>query len=248
MTAARCHAATHGVLLGVASLLAAGCAPALVSLSGARATPEGRTDVALGTGVRVPLADVAPPAVPGGTDEVLALLSPGGAVPVEALRAGVAGGWDLGVVAAGSGGRVELRGDHALGAMAHVHGGIALGGGYARAEPTQGTTGAEGYRLGVFVPVTLGIDVSSIFEAWATARLGAERVEGTVGLGGAPRASEAWLLRAGLALGLAVGFRRVHVLLEVGLDAEHARGTSGGVAFERTGGAVTPAVGLRVRF
>lgn len=231
----------------VASLVA-GCAPALPSLSGAHTTPDGRVELGLGTAVRVPFEGVAPPPVPGGTDEVLALASPGGAVPVELGRAGFASDWDLGVIAAGSGGRIEVRGGRQLSAMAHFHGGVALSGGWARAEPTQGTTGAEGYRVGAFVPLTLGIDVSSIFEAWATARLGAERIEGTVGLGGAPRASEAWMLRAGLALGLAVGFRRVHVLLEVAVDAEHVRGTSGGSAFESTGGAVTPAVALRVRF
>lgn len=228
--------------------LVAGCAPAMPSLSGAHTTPDGRAEVALGTAVRVPFAEVAPPALPGGVDEVLALASPGGAVPVELGRVGFAGDWDLSVVAAGSGGRIELRGDRRLSPMAHFHAGVAVSGGYAGAQATQGTTGGEGYRIGAFVPLTLGVDVSGIFEAWATARLGAERIEGTIGLGGTPRASEAWMLRAGLALGLAVGFRRFHVLVEVAVDAEHVRGTSGGTAFERTGGAVTPAVGLRVRF
>lgn len=226
----------------------AACAPALPSLSGAHTTPDGRAEVGLGTAVRVPFLDVAPPNVPGDVDEALAIASPGGVVPVELGRVGFERNWDVGVIAAGPGGRVEVRGDYRLGPMTHFHAGFALSGGWAHAEPTQGTTGADGYRVGGFVPLTLGIDVSGIFEAWGTVRLGAEHVEGTIGIGSAPRSAEAWMLRAGLALGLAVGFRRVHVLCEVAVDAEHVRGTSGGVSFDRTGGAVTPAVALRVRF
>lgn len=234
-----------GVGLGVMSL---GCAPVLPSFSGGSTTPHDREDLAVGLAARAPALDLS---APGGGDasELLTLAAPGGVVPAGVLRFGLDGGWDLGVIVAGSGGRIEVRTGGLLGSSVTWHVGAALSGAYQRSEARQldvDTTlaGAEGYRVGALVPLSVGMALGGIFEAWGTVRLGAEHVGGSVGA----TSGDAWTLRSGLALGLAVGFRRVHVLVELAVDFEHVRGQLGGVAIDRSGIVLTPATALRIRF
>lgn len=231
----------------VASFLAAGCAPALPTLSGGRTTPSDRADLAIGMAARAPALDLAP-ADPG-TTELLSLSGPGGVVPAGSFRVGLDDAWDLGVIVAGTGGRVEVRTGGPLGTLANYHVGAAISTGYQRSEATQSGMGAmlasaEGYRVGAFVPIGIGAALGGIFEGWGTLRLGAEYVNGTVGT----QSGDAWIFRSGLALGIGVGFRRVHVLLELAVDFEHVRGQLGAVAIDRSGVVLTPATALRLRF
>lgn len=233
--------------LALASTLI-GCAPALPTFSGGSVTPHDREDLAVGVAARAPALDLSAPTT-GGESELLTLAAPGGVVPAGVLRFGLDGGWDLGVVVAGSGGRFEVRTGGLLGSSLTWHVGAAVSGAYQRSEARQidvDTTlsAAEGYRIGALVPLSVGMALGGIFEAWGTVRLGAEHVGGSVG----GSSGDAWTLRSGLALGLAVGFRRVHVMVELAVDFEHVRGQLGGVAIDRSGIVLTPATALRIRF
>ena len=219
-----------------------GCAPALPTFSGARTTPEGRTDLGLGMASRVPTGDLAP------TEGSLDLAAPAGIAPAAFARIGLNHDWDLGLVAAGPSGRLELRTHTRLSTYIRVHGGVSAFGGYASTPLDLSNTHGEGWRAGVLVPVVVTFDVLSILEAWVGVRLGAERAEGMLSssYGGAP--TSAWGLRGGGVLGFALGFRRVHLLAELGVDGEWWQGESNMLRFERAGVALTPAVALRVRF
>lgn len=230
------------------SLAALGCAPALPTLSGGSTTPSDRSDLVVGAAARAPALDLGRTDVPG-DDELLRLTGPGGVVPVGAFRLGL-DALDVGVIVAGTDGRVEVRASGALSSALYWHVGAAVGAGYRRAEGLVNgegdvLSGLEGYRVSGFVPAGLGLAIAGLFEAWGTLRLGFDRLEGWMADG---RFGDAWVLRAGLALGLGVGFRRLHVLIELPVDVEHARGQLAGAGIERTGLVLTPAVALRVRF
>lgn len=226
----------------------AGCAPVLPSLSGGSTTPREREDLAIGVAARAPALDLSGPTEPGAS-ELLTLAGPGGVVPVGSFRAGLEGGWDLGAIVAGSGGRLEVRSGGLLGSSLTYHVGVALSGAYQGSQERQTAmdetlAAAEGFRVGALVPVGIGLAIGGIFEAWGSVRLGAEYVNGSVGI----TSGDAWVLRSGLALGLGVGFRRVHLLVELAVDFEHVRGQLGGASIERSGIVLTPAAALRIRF
>lgn len=232
-------------MLALSGVLAVGCAPSLPSFSGARTTPNGRTDLVAGMSARVPTGDLA-------STDALALAAPAGIAPAGAVRVGVSRELDLGLVVSAASGRAELRYGQTVGSF-RLHAGIAGFGGYAVTDPDVNGAQGSGWRAGAFVPLTLGFDVAGILEAWVGARFALERVEGQLGptamMGGVPNAtSSAWGVRAGGVVGLALGFRRVHVLAELAVDGEWWSGQLAGVSFERAGAALTPAFGVRIRF
>jgi hypothetical protein len=240
--------APTSLALAALAVAIAGCAPALPSISGGSTTPAGRGDLAVGVAARAPALDLSRADV-AGDDELLRLAGPGGAVPVGAFRLGL-DRLDVGVIVAGTAGRIELRLGGDVGTMAHWHLGAAIVAGYRRAETllnAGGETlgGVEGHHVGGLVPLGLGAAIGGIFEIWGTLRLGFDHVEGWVQ---PARFGDAWSLRAGLALGLGVGFRRVHVLVELPVDVEHVRGQLAGSPLERTGIVLTPSAALRLRF
>ncbi len=220
-----------------------GCAPALSSFSGSRTTPDGREDLALGGSVRAPLGDLARPA----DGPLLGLMSPGGVVPVGFFRVGIAPGWDLGVLVAGPSGRLELRTAVRMGASTRFVAGVSgYGGGLSRDTDPEGR--GDGYRVGGLVPLVFTLDLGGILEAWAGVRVGFEHVGGQVITGDVVDRGDATAFRGGLVVGLAIGFRRVHALLELAADYEYWRGQLSSVSFERQGVALVPGFGLRVRF
>jgi hypothetical protein len=221
-----------------------GCAPALPSFSGGRTTPDGREDLGLGASVRVPLGDLARPQ----DGPLLGLMAPGGIAPAGFFRIGIARGWDLGVLVAGPNGRLELRTGIRLGPSTRFHAGLSgYGGGLVR-ETSDVEGGGDGYRVGALVPIVFALDLGGILEAWAGARLGFEHVGGQIVSGGVMLRGDGTAFRGGLLVGLAIGFRRVHALLELAADYEYWRGHLAGVSFERQGVALVPSFGLRVRF
>ncbi|GAB4213141.1 MAG: hypothetical protein OHK0013_36720 [Sandaracinaceae bacterium] len=230
--------ARWGLLL---ALVVQGCAPALPSFAGSRTTPDGRVDVALGMAARIPTGDLAR------DDGLMALAGPGGIAPAGAVRVGLSRELDLGIVVSGAAGRAELRYGGRFGQL-RAHLGVAGFGGYATTRvDVMGAQGA-GWRAGAFVPLTLAFDVAGILEAWLGARFALERVEGALGPSDSHADTRAWGIRAGGVVGLALGFRRVHLLAELAVDGEWWSGRTADVALERAGVALTPAFAVRARF
>lgn len=225
-----------------ASIALAGCAPSIPSFSGARTTPDGRVDLLAGMSARVPTGDLS-------SGEAMSLAAPGGIAPAGAVRVGVSRELDLGLVVSAASGRAELRYGETVGSV-RLHAGIAGFGGYAVTDPDANGAQGSGWRAGAFVPLTLGFDVAGILEAWVGARFAFERVEGQLGPTSMTMnaTSSAWGVRGGGVVGLALGFRRVHVLAELAVDGEWWSGQLAGVSFERSGASLTPAFGVRIRF
>lgn len=228
----------------IGAILTGGCAPALSSFSGGRTTPEGRGDLAIGASARAPLGDLARP-----TDQaVLGLTSPGGVAPAGFFRLGLSRRWDLGVLVAGTTGRIELRASHRLSGVARVIGGVSGYGGYVVREDDPEGRG-DGFRAGALVPLVLALDLGGVFEAWGGLRLGYEHVGGTVHPDPlTAMAGDANAFRGGLVVGLAIGLMRIHALVELAADYEYWRGQLAGAVFERQGIALVPGFAIRARF
>lgn len=228
----------------LAAVVLVGCAPALSTFSGSRTTPEGRGDLAIGASARAPLGDLARPA----DQPVLGLTSPGGVAPAGFFRLGLSRQVDLGVLIAGTTGRLELRGSTRLSPTLRVIGGVSGYGGYlTRDQDPEGA--GEAFRAGALVPLVLAMDLGGVVEAWGGLRLGYEHVGGTVRPDAMLATSgEADAFRGGLVVGLAFGLLRIHALIELAADYEYWAGQLGGVRFERQGIALVPGFAIRARF
>ncbi len=221
-----------------ALMLMAGCATAEPMLVGGRTVPRDRTHLGLGGAVRVPVGDLVP-AQSGAPDDASTLMTfgaPSGAAPVGFVRHGLTDDVDLGVEVAGSSLRGNVRGQIALGGMAH----LMIG-----AVPTVGAlydgSGGAAFRGGGTIPIALTIDVSSLYELWVGARVGLEHVAGDL----SGRSVDLSGLRTGGVIGLGVGFRVLHLLVELAVDHELWWGSLGDSAIQRSGISLTPAFALR---
>lgn len=219
--------------LGLILTYLVGCAPALPTLSGGRTTPDDRTDLALGGAIRVPVGDLA--AQPVEADRVLRSAAAGGAVPVAMVRHGVSPDIDLGVESAGTTLRLSARGQLDLGTVGLMAGVVPHIG--LAEDP------AEAGRLGVSLPLVLAVDVLSVAEAWLGVRGTVEHAFGQLD----GDALSVTGVRAGGVVGLAVGFRRFHVLLELGVDYERWIGELADREIDRDGVVLTPAFAFRLR-
>lgn len=190
--------------------------------------PRGRSDLALGGAVRVPVGDLA-------NEPALENVGPGGVVPAAFVRHGIGRNADLGLEVAGSSARGMLRGMLG-GGMARFVGGIA---------PHVGLAHEDGdlLRVGGTVPITLSVDVLSLYELWIGARIAVDYLTGTV----RGEAISMTGLRTGGVIGLGVGFRRLLVLVELGIDHELWSGTVSDISIERNGLVLTPAFAIRLR-
>jgi hypothetical protein len=184
----------------------------------------------------VPVGDLAPQV---GTDDASALMSfgaPSGVAPVAFVRHGLSDDVDLGVEVAGSSLRGNLRGQIALGSIAHV----MIG-----AVPSVGAlydgSGGVAFRGGGTVPVAITIDASGLYELWVGARVGLEHVAGEL----SGRSVDLSGLRTGGVIGMGVGFRNLHLLVELAVDHELWWGSLGDSSVQRNGIALTPAFALR---
>lgn len=217
-----------GARLCVFGLVLLGCAPAFPSFSGGRTVPRGRSDLALGAAVRVPVGDLAD--APMLTDT-----APGGALPVAFVRHGLGPDADLGLEVAGSGARGMLRGQLREGLVRFI-------GGFA---PHVGVAHEQGdlLRVGGTVPLTLSIDAFSLYEVWVGLRVGVEHLVGEVG----GNAVSMTGLRTGGVVGLGVGFRRLSLLVELGIDHELWSGDVSDISIATNGVVLTPAFAFRIR-
>ncbi len=207
-------------------------------LSGGRTVPPGRSDLGGGAAFRVPVGDLAAQPLPDDDQRLLAFGAPSGAAPVVFVRHGLSEELDLGVEAAGSSVRGNLRLRAPLGSLAHLMVGVVPHAGVV-ADLNDGTA----FRGGGLLPIVLGLELFSMYEAWIGVRVGLEHVSGELG----GRSVELSALRTGGVIGLGVGFRRLMVLVELAIDHELWWGSLGDTGIERNGLTLTPAFAVRLR-
>ena len=216
------------VAVGVWALTWVACAPTFPSFAGGRTTPRGRTDLALGAAVRVPVGDLA-------DEPTLAPFGSGGVAPGAFVRHGLTPDIDVGLEVSGAAARAHLR--------------LQLGSGTVRLvtglAPHVGLGHEDGelIRVGGTIPIVLSIDVLGFYEVWIGVQLGLEHLVGQAGTDSISMTA----IRTGGVVGLAVGFRRFHVLVELGIDHELWTGSVTDMSIERNGLVLTPALAVRLR-
>lgn len=221
--------------LGIASLalLLPACAPALPPLAGGDATPAGRGDLAVGGSARVPFGELREH-----EDEVVGDAASAGMAPMAQGRIGLGNHTDVGLRLQGNLARASLRKRWQVERQLGLLVGAAP---YAGWVPDRDGDASPGRRLGLDIPLTLGARFNGVYEAWGGLRFAVEHATAP----SQPRGSVVGM-RAGLILGLAVGFRRLHALLELTADYERWAVQSG--SEDPYGGmALTPAFALRFR-
>jgi len=203
--------------VALCAVLLAGCAAALPALPGGRTTPLARTDLALGGAARIPL----------GNRDALGSLG-GGLAPLVAARHGLLLHTDLGLMVVGMLARVELRQEAVL-SDDTIRTRLSVA-----AAPFGGVDTDGAATIGAELPLLLGIDGSSVIELWVGCRPAVLRAPYGDG-------ASATVWRLGAVVGLAVGFRRVHALVELTADYEHRVGPL------PDGVVLTPGFALRLR-
>ncbi len=180
-----------------------------------------------------------------------------GLAPFVAARVGLAGSHEAGI--SWTGRRLRFDARHAfvwdrvalsVGGGAHASRGRV---GEDKDQPIAGL-GTEGATSGgLDVPVLLGYrSGAGILSLWGGARVGYERLGGTL-CRGTPSDCERQDLRgghwsAGGLVGLSVGFRRVHVLLELDAAYERVDAQWGGAQAKIDGWSLGPAAMVSFRF
>ncbi len=224
--------------------LSSACASAIPAMSGGSTTPKARTDLALGGAARVPTGDLRNPGALG--TRLNEAADAGGIVPVAVFRRGLTRHLDLGVMVAGPLARLELRGEVGAREASTRPTWIWTAAPFVGGVPDRNGSG-HGVRFGFDAPFVRAIDFGGIYDLWVGPRVGLEgvrgRFEGDLG------ADDGWQvsLRAGAVFGLAVGFRRLHALLEVTVAWEQQWGELQGIDLARGGLVLVPAFGLRAR-
>jgi len=236
------------VLALSAAFTLSGCAAALPALGGGSTTPARRGDLLLGGAARVPFGKLREPALaPTGESRYRRDAQASGVVPVVAARYGLAHHLDLGILVAGTTVRGELRREHVLvedsTRPSFVYGlapfvGMVEGG---------GSEGGRATRFGLDLPVTYAVEIGGLYEVWLGIRAGAEGVRGQLGADGVREDVSAQKVYGGALFGVGLGFRRLHVLLELTAAYEQWWGSHGITSFDRGGFVLTPAFALRFR-
>lgn len=231
-------------------LLAAlgGCATAVPTMMGASTTPRHRTDLGLGGAARVPLGDLRDPAVvdPGESQYRYAADS-GGVVPMAYGRYGLAENWDLGLMVSGTTIRADVRYERVLRegtTRTALVVGMAPYGGWI---PVQDQSGSGG-RVGFEVPFVFGVEIGGIYEVWLGARGSGEYVFGDFQIAGSEQRASGAGIRAGPVVGMALGVRRVHALVELTAAYEYWFIDHAGTSLNRGGFVLIPGFGIRLRF
>jgi hypothetical protein len=153
------------------------------------------------------------------------------------VRHGLTPRLDLGAEIAGSMARAQVRGRLGRVRLARFIGGASAHVGLAQED-------ARAVRVGGSVPFVIGFDLLSVFEVWLGVRAAVDYLGGTSELG---TSLDLITVRTGGVVGMAVGFRRVHLLVELGIDHELWLGNVNDSGIERGGLVLTPAFALRIR-
>ena len=234
------------VLLPLVSL--SGCATAVPAMAGGSTTPKNRTDIGLGGAARVPLGDLKDPVVVDpGESQYRYAADAGGVVPMGYGRYGLAKNWDLGLMVSGATVRVEARYERVLQegtTRTALVVGMAPYGGWI---PDRDQSGRGG-RVGFEVPFVFGAEIGGIYEIWLGARGSGEYVFGDFQISGSEQKASGAGVRIGPVIGMALGVRRVHALVELTAAYEHWFIDHAGTSLNRGGFALIPGFGIRFRF
>jgi hypothetical protein len=216
-------------------------------MSGASITPKNRTDLGLGGAARVPLGGLKDPVVVDpGESEYRYAADAGGVVPMAYGRYGLTDKWDLGLMVAGTTVRAEARYAHVLQegtTRSSLIVGLAPYGGWI---PDRDVSGSGG-RVGFEVPFVYGIEIGGVYEIWIGARGSGEYVFGDFQVAGSERKASGAGVRAGPVIGMALGVRRVHALIELTAAYEYWFIDHAGVSLNRGGFVLIPGFGIRLR-
>ncbi len=238
--------AAASVLVTLAAL--GGCATAVPAMSGGSITPKNRTDIGLGGAARVPLGELRDPLVADpGESEYRYAADAGGVVPMAYGRYGLAENWDLGLMVSGATVRAEARFERLLQSgttRTALTVGLAPYGGWI---PDRDDSGRGG-RVGFEVPFVFGVEIGGIYEFWLGARASGEYVFGDFQISGSDQRASGAGVRAGPVVGMALGVRRVHALVELTTAYEYWFIDHAGTSLNRGGFVLIPGFGIRLRF
>ena len=239
---------TELALLLVSLTALAGCATAVPAMTGGSTTPKNRTDIGLGGAARIPLGNLRDPVMPDpGQSQYRYAADAGGVVPMAYGRYGLGRNWDLGLMVSGPTVRVEARYERVLQegtTRSALIVGLAPYGGWI---PDRDQSGSGG-RVGFEVPFAVGVEIGGIYELWLGARASAEYVFGDFQLSGSEQQASGAGLRAGPVIGMALGVRRVHALVELTAAYEYWFIDHAGASLDRGGFVLIPGFGIRLRF
>jgi len=193
-------------------------------LAGDGHTPRSSVDVGAGGAYRIAL---------GGIDDIARVpdggIATGGPVPVAWARYGLDDDFDVALGAAGSIVRAEARYAPRTTELGEVRVGAGL-------AAQVGVPDTGGLRLGAEIPLLLTFG-AGLYEAWGGLRLGIEHL--TIH----DPQTTSLVLGAGAVVGLAVGYRHLHAMIELTTTYETWLGD-----VEASGFVLTPAFALRLRF
>lgn len=207
--------------------------------------PVGHTDVGGGAAVRVPFGQIKQMAA---LTQYAKTAQGGGANGVVTAQHGLSKNIDVGLMVAGSAlrlsGRYEfLRWEDP--SLAGVYGfriGAAPFGGMLRADDIAGA------RAGLDVPLLFGAQWGGMLDLWAGARGGFEHVLGEQAVVDATAIDfRLWAARIGGVTGIAVGFRRLYVMVELTAYYERWRATVEDQASNAAGLILQPAFAVKLR-
>jgi len=234
------------VLLTLAAL--GGCATAVPSMMGASTTPKNRNDLGLGGAARVPLGDLKDPVVlDPGESQYRYAADAGGVVPMAYGRYGFAKNWDLGLMVSGSTVRLDVRYERVL-AEGTTRKALVVGmAPYGGWIPDRDDSGRGG-RVGFEVPFVFGVEIGGIYELWLGARGSGEYVFGDFQIAGSEQRASGAGIRAGPVVGMALGVRRIHALVELTAAYEYWFIDHAGTSLNRGGFVLIPGFGIRLRF
>jgi hypothetical protein len=97
------------------------------------------------------------------------------------------------------------------------------------------------------VPFIYGVEIGGVYEIWIGARGSGEYVFGDFQVDGSEQKASGAGLRAGPVIGMALGVRRIHALIELTAAYEYWFIDHAGASLDRGGFVLIPGFGIRLR-
>jgi hypothetical protein len=242
----------------IAALGLAGCGGGAPLLHGAHVIHPGDVRVGAGLSGQLTLRKLSPGADPGGQNigKLGDLATAPGVAPWVGGRFGIAGDNEAGLTYTGRSVRIDVRHAFPIGQAAALS--VGLGGSAVAAQrPGEGVDGSSVFGGGFDVPVLFGArSASDLYALWIGPRAGMEFLGGRVALASPGLMDAAPVLSdvsarhffAGFVAGIKVGFRHVHVALELDGAWHHASGSFQDVSTSLSQLTLTPAGALLISF